>query len=345
LPTQQEEIVIPRDLKMPMVLSREDLRDLLTMPEVIEAVEEGFVLYKKGLCTVPVRMPVKLEKSEGLFLFMPASVEEEGAFGTKIVSVFPKNPAVGLPTIDAVYLLNDPATGRFLALMDGILLTSIRTGATSAVATKHLARKDASTLGIIGTGAQAAFQAEGVCAVRPIERVWAYDLDRESARRFAAKAAGSLGIPVEVAPSPREVVAASDVLVTVTTSAEPVFDGRDLKPGTHINAVGTYNPEIREIDDETVKRSRIVVDTYEGCLAEAGDLLIPMKAGVISRESIHADLGEIILGLKPGRTGDDEITLFESVGFALEDLKAALLAYEKARAQGVGLELSLEGTP
>lgn len=327
---------------MPILLSRENLRELLTLPEVIEAVENGFIQHKKGLCTVPVRMPVRTEKSEGLFLFMPACVEKENSFGTKIVSVFPKNRDVGLSTLYAVYLLNDPTTGQFLALMDGILLTAIRTGATSAVATKHLARKDASTLGIIGSGAQAAFQAEGICAVRPIQNIFAYDLDPESAQRFAHTASKSLGIPVQVAASPGEVVTRSDVLVTATTSTTPVFNGDDLKPGTHVNAIGTYSPEIREIDDMTVKRARIVVDTYEGCLAEAGDLLIPMKSGAISRESIHADLGEIILGQKPGRTRDDEITLFESVGFALEDLVAARVAYEKAKRRRIGLEFSLE---
>ena len=327
---------------MPILLSRENLRELLTMREVIEAVGKGFIQYKKGLCTVPVRMPVRTEKTEGLFLFMPACVEKENSFGTKIVSIFPKNREVGLSTIYAVYLLNDPTTGQFLALMDGILLTAMRTGATSALATKHLARKDATKLGIIGTGAQAAFQAEGICAVRPIQSISAYDRDPGTVQRFSKTASENLGIPVEVAASPREVVTQSDVLVTVTTSTVPVFNGNDLRPGTHINAIGTYSPEIREIDDVTVKRARIVVDTYEGCMAEAGDLLIPMRAGVISEESIQADLGEIILGQKPGRERDDEITLFESVGFALEDLVAAFLAYEKAKKKGIGLEFSLE---
>jgi len=327
---------------MPILLSRKDLRKLLTMGEVIEAVEKGFCEYKAGRCAVPVRLPVKIEKAEGVFLFMPSYLEREGSFGTKIVSVFPGNLSLGLSTLQSVYLLNDPTTGEFLALMDGILLTGMRTGATSAVATKHLSRKDAETLGIIGTGAQATFQVEAICKVRSIRRILVYDKDQGMAENFSKIAFESLQIPVKVMPTPREVITDSDILVTVTTSKVPVFDGRDLKAGTHINAVGAYSPEMREVDEVTVKNSKIVVDTYEGCMAEAGDLLIPMRDGKLSKESIYADLGEIVLGKKPGRIRDDEITLFESVGFALEDLVTARLAYQKAKERGMGVEFRLD---
>ncbi len=326
---------------MPLILSRKDLRKLLAMTDVIEAVERGFREYKTGGCIVPVRMPVPIEKAEGIFLFMPAYLEQEGFFGTKIVSVFPGNVARALSTIQAAYLLNDPTTGEVLALMDGILLTAMRTGATSALATKYLSRKDAEVLGIIGAGAQAPFQAEAVSKVRPIRRIGVYDKERKVAENFSEAVSKSLGIPVHVMVSPREVVVSSDILVTVTTSTVPVFDGLDLKAGTHINAVGAYTPEMRELDDLTIRRSKIIVDTYEGCMAEAGDLLIPMRNGNLSRENIYADLGEIILGQKPARTREDEITLFESVGFALEDLVVASLAYRRAKERGTGLEFTL----
>ena len=326
---------------MPVILSRRELGQILTMTEVIEAVENGFGEYKKGRCIVPVRMPVRVRKVEGLFLFMPAYLEKENAFGTKMISIFPDNPSQGLSTLQAAYMLNDPTTGEFLALMDGILLTAIRTGATSAVATKHLSRKDSVVLGIIGTGAQAPFQTEAICAVRPIRRILAHDKAHERAERFAMSVSESLKIPIEIMGSPGEVVASSDILVTVTTSSVPVFDSQDLKAGTHINAVGAYSPEMRELDEATVKRARIVVDTYEGCLAESGDLLIPMRTGQLSEDSIHADLGEIVLGQKPGRMRDDEITLFESVGFALEDLVTARLAYQRAKERGIGTEFGL----
>ncbi len=327
---------------MPLLLSRGDLKQLLSMREVIEAVESGFGEYKAGRCVVPVRMPVRIDKAEGVFLFMPAYLEKESAFGTKVISVFPGNLSRGLSTLQAGYLLNDSTTGEFLALMDGIFLTAMRTGATTAVATKYLAREDSTVLGIIGTGAQAPFQTEGICTIRPIKRVVAYDKDSESARRFSESSSERFEIPVEVANSAREVVLQSDILVTVTTSKKPVFDGRDLKPGVHINAIGAYAPEMRELDEVAVKRARIFVDTYEGCLAEAGDLLIPIRDGKLSRESIQADLGEIVLGEKPARTGDQEITLFKSVGFALEDLVTARLAYVRAKESRMGLDFGLE---
>jgi len=329
---------------MPILLSRKDLRRVLTMADVIEAVEKGFREYKTGHCAVPVRMPVKIEKAQGIFLFMPSYLEREGSFGTKIVSVFPRNLRLGLSTLQSVYLLNDPTTGEFLALMDGVLLTGMRTGATSAVATKYLSRKNAETLGIIGTGAQAMFQAEAICNVRPIRRILVYDKEPERAKNFSRNAFETLQIPVKMMPTPQQVVIGSDILVTVTTSSIPVFDGRDLRDGTHINAVGAYTPEMREIDEVTVKKSKIVVDTYEGCMAEAGDLLIPMRDGKLSKDEIYGDLGEIVLGRKAARTRDDEITLFESVGFALEDLVTARLAYQKAKEKGMGIEFRLDET-
>jgi len=326
---------------MAVILSQNDLRQVLTMDEVIEAVERGFDEYKTGHCFVPVRMPVKIKREDGIFLFMPAYLEKQNAFGTKMISVFRGNPARGLSTLQAAYMLNDPTTGQLLALMDGILITAMRTGAASAVASRYLARNDSRVLGIIGTGAQARFQAEAICAVRPIREIVAFDRNEETAQRFSETISQTLGIPAKVVASPRNAVIRSDILVTSTTSTEPVFNGDDLKPGTHVNAVGAYTPEMRELDDVTVEKARIVVDTYEGCMAEAGDLLIPMRAGRLSSERIYADLGEIVLGQKPGRMENDEITLFESVGFALEDLVTARLAYQKAMERGIGLEFNL----
>jgi ornithine cyclodeaminase/alanine dehydrogenase-like protein (mu-crystallin family) len=312
------------------------------MADVVEAVEHGFGEYKKGRCFVPVRMPVQIEREEGVFLFMPAYLEGEPSFGTKMISVFPGNLKYGLSTLQAIYILNDPRTGELLALMDGILLTAMRTGAASAVATKYLARKDASVVGVIGTGAQAPYQVLGVSLVRPIRQILAFDTDKKRAKEFSETLSRDLGIGAEAVASPRDVVVNADILVTVTTSREPVFRGADLKPGTHINAVGAYTPEMREIDDVTVRKARIVVDTHEGCMAEAGDLLIPLQEGIIDEQRIYADLGEIVLGRKSGRRDAEEITLFESVGFALEDLVTARLALQRAREKGKGLGFSLE---
>ncbi|MGD9066061.1 MAG: ornithine cyclodeaminase family protein, partial [Desulfobacterales bacterium] len=254
----------------------------------------------------------------------------------------PNNLQRGLSTIQGVYMLNDPTTGELLALMDGIFLTSLRTGAASAIATKYLARQDAAKLGIIGSGGQAAYQLAAICEVRPIRQIYVYDTDSQSAREFSETASQDLKLPVMAVDSAHEVVISSDILVTATTAKEPVLDGNEVKPGTHINAVGYQGPTSRELDTITVKKARIIVDTYEGCMAEAGDLLVPIEKGEFSKEDIYADLGDIICGHKKGRIDDTEVTLFESVGFALEDLVTASAAYHKAREKGVGLEFKLD---
>jgi ornithine cyclodeaminase/alanine dehydrogenase-like protein (mu-crystallin family) len=205
-----------------------------------------------------------------------------------------------------------------------------------------LSRPDSNVLGIIGTGGQAIHQAEAICVVRPIREILAYDREKETLQKFSKLASEELKLQINIVDSPRDVVLRSDILVTATTSAEPVFDGENLRPGTHINAIGNHRPEKREIDDVTIRKSIVIVDTYEGCLTESGDLLIPISEGIFSKENIHADLGELVTGRKASRTSDDEVTLFKSVGFALEDLVTAQVAFQKARDKGIGLEFHLE---
>lgn len=327
---------------MSILLSRKDLKELITLTDVIRAVEEGFRQYHMGQCNIPVRKEMRIDENQGMFLFMPAYMKSENAFGTKIVSVFPNNLQRGLSTIQGVYMLNDPATGELLAVMDGIFLTALRTGATSAVATKFLARKDAAKLGIIGSGGQATFQAAAICEVRPIREIYVYDTNAQSAREFSKTASRDLKLPVTAVNSSREAVIRADIVVTATTATKPVFNGEDLKPGTHINAIGYQSPSSRELDTTTMRKARIVVDTYEGCMAEAGDLLIPIEQGKLSEADIYADLGEIVSEHKKARSNDTEITLFKSLGFALEDLVTARTAYRKARDNGVGLEFKFD---
>jgi alanine dehydrogenase len=327
---------------MSILLSRKDLKELITMTDAIRAVEEGFRHYHKGQCDIPVRKEMRINENQGMFLFMPAFMKSDNAFGTKIVSVFPNNLQRNLPTIQGLYMLNDPTTGELLALMDGTYLTALRTGAASAVATKSLARKEAAILGIIGSGGQAAFQATAICEVRPIREIYVYDSNSQSAREFCETASRDLKLSVTAVNSSQEAVMRADILVTATTATEPVFDGDDLKPGTHINAIGYRSPSSRELDTATMKKARIVVDTYEGCMAEAGDLLIPIQRGELSEDDIYADLGEIVSGHKKGRTSNTEITVFESVGVALEDLVTALAAYRKAKQKGIGLEFKFD---
>jgi ornithine cyclodeaminase/alanine dehydrogenase len=323
------------------VITRGDLESILTMEEVIEAVERAFANYARGRWVIPPRTHFDLP--EGVILYMPSflSPEEggEGISGAKLVSVFPRNPEKGHPLIYGLYLLYDPTTGSPLALMDGIYLTGVRTGAASAVATKYLSRKDSKALGIIGTGVQAGFQLMAILAVRAIEVCYVFDSIEDKARRFAQDYSGRPRVNLEVLPSADEVVGKSDVVVTATTSPKPVFSGSSVRKGTQLNVIGAFTPETREVDSETVKRACIFVDSYEGALREAGDLLIPMGEGVISRDHIRGELSEVVIGMKPGRTTDAEITLFKSVGFAIEDAATAGLAYAKALKGGIGTQI------
>lgn len=322
-----------------LILNKTDLEELLPMEEVLEVLEAGFREVKEGRCVVPVRFHLSVEDNQGQFLFMPALLPGLKQSGTKIVSVFPQNASMGKPTIYATYLLNDPVTGELLALMEGATLTGIRTGGASGLATRYLAREDSQVLGIIGTGFQSYFQFKAVQAVRPIEEVWAYDLDPRSLERFCMKLAPF--VKVHPASSPAEAVRRSDILVTATTSKTPVFLGKDLKSGTHINAIGAFRPDMREADEETILKATVVVDTYEGCLSEAGDLLIPMREGKWKKEAIRGDLGDLVTGRKKGRRSPGEITFFKSVGFAMEDAVSAYRAYEKAIREGKGQRVEI----
>ncbi len=325
------------------VISRKDLENILAMEEVIEAVEAAFTDYAQGRWVIPSRTHFTLP--EGIMLHMPSflssGTEGKGILGAKLVSVFPGNPEKGLPLIYGLYLLCDPPTGRPLALIDGVYLTGIRTGAASAVATKYLSRKDSRALGIIGTGVQAGFHLMAILAVREIEVCYLFGRMEDRARRFTEDYSDKLGVNLEVLSSADEVVGKSDVVVTVTTSPTPVFSGSSLREGTHLNVIGAFTPETREVDSETVKKASLFVDSYEGALSEAGDLLIPMKEGVISRQDIRAELSEVVTGIMPGRTTEDEITLFKSVGFAIEDAAVARLAYDRALEKGIGTQIEV----
>lgn len=328
-----------------LVLGRADLEKLLTPREVIDALAAAFRRHAAGLTHVPPRGVVPIT-GDGVLLLMPAVERAEAAggaraAGAKLVTYYADNRARGAPTIHATYVLLDGPTGRPLALLEGTYLTALRTGATSALAAEHLARPDARRLVCFGAGAQAAFQLRCLAAVRPIERVDVIGRDPVRARVFAETMGGELGIPVAVAADARAALREADLVTCATTSAAPVVTGADLRPGTHVDAVGAFRPDAREVDTETVRRARVVVDTYAGALDEAGDVLIPMKEGALSREGLTAELAELVTGTKPGRRSAGEITFFKSVGFALEDLATAAFAYCLARARGTGTEIAL----
>jgi ornithine cyclodeaminase/alanine dehydrogenase-like protein (mu-crystallin family) len=311
------------------------------MREAVEAVKSAFVQLSTGRATVPLRTPVEVPAHNGVTLFMPAYLAEDDQMAIKVVSVFNDNVAKGLPLIHALVVVVDATTGRPQAAMDGTYLTALRTGAASGAATDLLARKDARKVAIFGAGAQGRTQLEAVCAVRPIEQAWVFDLNAEQAEAYAAEMSKRLSLSVGVAPSPAGALRQADVVCTATTATQPVFSDGDLPPGVHINAVGAYTPHMQEIPIGTVVRSKIVIDHFESSLAEAGDLIIPLNQGRISRDDIHGELGEIAAGLKPGRTSDDEITFFKSVGVAVQDVATAARVLAVAEQLDLGVNVSL----
>ncbi|MFB3854588.1 MAG: ornithine cyclodeaminase family protein [Vicinamibacterales bacterium] len=327
---------------MALLLNRNDVRNLLDMPDAIAAVEKAFRELAAGQVDMPQRAAVHVPAHRGLHLSMPAWVGGGvSGLGVKIVTVYPDNPSKHhLPTVLAIVLLNDPETGNPVALMDAGYMTAVRTGAVSGVATKYMARADAQTVGVFGAGVQAETQLEAMCAVRKIRSATVYDVDAGRAKDYASRMSARCSIDVVAAQNARDAVEGQDIVVTASTAREPVFDGRWLAAGQHINAVGAHTPSTRELDTATVVRSRVVADLPEACLVEAGELIIPISEGAIGKDHIRGGLGDVVSGAIPGRQADADITLFKSVGLALQDVAVARLVYDRARGNGAGKEFS-----
>lgn len=317
-----------------LALGAEEVASACPMQECIEEMSRAFALEAEGKFRSPLR--TRLTTPKGDVLVMPSMADrarEEGS--VKVVSIFPKN--VGkTPTVSAVVLLLDGESGEAKALLEGRTLTAIRTGAVSGLSCRFLARRDSKTLGIVGAGGQAFHQVSGVVAALPqIESVKVYS--RSLARSKAlARECRALDVQSRAEEEVGRCVEGSDVIVTATTSSTPVFDGRKVGSGTHVIAMGAYRPEARELDSSLVSRASIFVDSREAALEEAGDLLIPMVEGLISKDSIRAELSELVTGSRRGRTSDSEVTLFKSVGLALEDNAAGWLAYRRALKKRIG---------
>jgi ornithine cyclodeaminase/alanine dehydrogenase-like protein (mu-crystallin family) len=327
-----------------LILTADDVREALPMDETIEAMKSAYASLSDGKAEVPLRTRLSVPPQEAVSLFMPAYVQTEGgdALAVKVVSLFPKNPERGLAFIQAAVLVLEADTGRPVALLEGSSLTAIRTGAGSGAAVDLLSRADSRVVAVFGAGAQGRTQLEAACSAREIEKAWVFDPTVERAKSFVQEMAGSGSIPTDlrVASSPEEALAEADIVCTATTSNTPVFVDADLKSGTHVSAIGSYTPEMQEVPAETVTRALVVVDSRSATLAETGDLLQPMQAGLFGEEHISAELGEIILGRKPGRQSPEQITYFKSVGVAVQDAMAAQLALQNARKMGLGTEVS-----
>src|SRR5215470_3762968 len=329
---------------MMRLLTRSDVQRSISMREAVEVVKRAFSELSTGRADVPLRIALWRPGCDGVTLVMPGYLCDSGSLAVKVVSVHNRNAERNLPLINAVVILIDPATGQAVAAMEGGYLTALRTGAGSGAATDLLARQDAEVAAIIGAGAQARAQALGLTAVRPIKRIWVYSRRREQVDEMIGEMGPQLGPSIELlaANSPSQAVREALVVCASTTSSTPVFDGADLRPGVHVNGVGSYKPEMQEVDCVTLRRaSKIVVDSREAAMAEAGDLIIAIGRGEIRPSDVYAEIGEIAAGLKPGRQDDDEITYFKSVGNAAQDAAVAQAVYQRALQEGLGVEVDL----
>lgn len=322
------------------VLTADDVRRALPMSRAIEVMRSAFSQLSANEADVPMR--TRLETDRGLILLMPAFLRRTREIGFKMVSIWGDNPSQGLPVVIALAMVIDPDTGQPLALINGEALTAVRTGAGGGLAADLLARPDAGIVTVFGAGVQARAQLEAVCEVRQIKEVRIFGRTPSSVEAFAKEVTNWPDAPaVSVAGSREEAVVGADIIITATTSEQPVFDGRDLSAGTHITGVGSYAPHMQEVDEETVQKAKIVVDSLQACLAEAGDLVIPLEKNVISKLDIHAELGQIINGDRPARESADEITFFKSVGVAVQDAAAANEILRTAEAEGLGTVVRL----
>jgi alanine dehydrogenase len=326
-----------------LILSEQDLRSLLKLGDVVGAVEEGFRALGRGDVRAPERLHLDIPESRAVMLEMPAytrSLWGRSALGTKIVSVFNQNAERELDSVQSVYVLLDGETGVPLAVMDGKYITGIRTAATSALATRYMASPDPKRLGVFGAGVQARFHIEAMLVTGEVESISITSRSQENAHALADYVRSLYSIECEVVGAERTVTE-SNLICTCTSAGTPLFDGKWLRSGSHINAVGSFTPATRELDTEAIRRSRVIIDAEWAAGRETGEILIPISEGAITHEHVTGSLAQVVSGEVEGRTSSDEITIFKSSGLAIEDLVAAQLAYDRARAEGIGTEVPL----
>jgi alanine dehydrogenase len=325
---------------MALLLSKSDVIGVLDMKSTVDIVEKAFAELYNGSANMPQRTPIAVPDNEGVALFMPAYLKQLGAIGAKIVTVYKNNvPKYGMPTVLGTIIILDEKTGNAEAIMDGGYITAMRTGAVSGVATKYMANKNAKVAAIIGSGVQAKTQVWATCVAHNFENYLVYSVDPpETIDNFCKEMQEKHGIPFTRANSIEDAVRQADVLTLATSAKDPIIDGDWLKSGCHINGIGSHAPAMREIDSKTVQKSRIIADLTSACMAEAGDFIIPINEGAWSQDKIAGDLGAVVAGKVPGRTSENEITLFKSVGLAIQDISTALVVFNLAKEKGVGKE-------
>ena len=326
-----------------LFLNASEIEKVLPMVEVIPAMKDAYAALSSGKAQIPIRTQLSLKESDAVTLFMPAYLHhgQQQVLSLKAVSVFPHNTDLDLPIIHAAVLVLDPQNGKLQAVLEGSRLTALRTGGASGAATDVLARADCQVGAIFGAGVQGRTQLQAICTVRSLERVWVFDPDRSRANELVEELAGQGPIPddLRVADSPSQAVQNADLICTATTSQQPVFEVVDLKPGTHINGVGSFKPDMIEISPDVIKKASVFVGSREGVLAEAGEILAAVQLGLIDRSDL-VELGDVILQNTTGRVASDQITFFKSVGVAVQDAAAAHLALKNARRMGLGREIN-----
>ena len=321
---------------MPVLLSEQDVRVVLSMGDLIGAMEAALVRFSSREVAQPLRTVIEVGLQKAFFGVMPACIPNPPVLGTKIVSVFPSNTAAGLPTHLATIVLLDSMTGELLAIVDGRFITEARTAAVSAVSVKLLARRDASRLAIIGSGVQARSHLEAIGLARDLFEVRVWSPNEDNCAAFAREMQPRCSAPIVIARSAQDAVDGADLVVLATASRHAVVGNEWIGAGAHVCAVGACRPTHREMDTALVSRARLFVDSREGALAEAGDVVLPIAEGAFDHSHIAGELGEVASGAVSGRASPTEITIFKSLGMAVEDIAAAHLAYVKAAERGLG---------
>jgi ornithine cyclodeaminase/alanine dehydrogenase len=327
--------------KIMLVLSEQQVQSLIDIDELIGVLEQAHIQYSTGKAVMPVRLVVPLSEIQGRVTSMPGYLNEDQALGMKVVTYFQENPKRNLPAILATIMLFSSDTGKIIATMDGSYITAVRTACASALATRALANPQTRVLGILGAGVQARAHIRALTHVRTIEKIKLYSPSGTSAAAIQKEMQPQIKARIEIVKSAEEAVRDADLLTTVTTAREPIVKAEWLKPGVHINAVGSHRPDLREIDGATLARAKLIVDSRDAVMAECGDILLALKEKSITENAIHAEIGEVLAGKKSGRTSAGEITLYKSVGIAIQDVAAAHLVYRKALEQNVGSDVDI----
>ena len=324
-----------------LLLSEKQVQDLIDIDELIATLEQAHIQCSTGRAVMPVRLVVPLPQIHGRITSMPGFLNDDNALGMKVITYFQDNPKRGLPAILATIMLFSVETGKMIAVMDGSYITAIRTACASAMATRALANRETPVLGILGAGVQARAHIQALSRVRKLQQIKIYSPSGISATKIRKDMESDVGFGVKVAASAEDAVKHSDIVVTVTTAKEPILKSEWLNAGVHINAVGSHRPDLREVDGATLARAKVVVDSREAIMTECGDILLALKEKSIPEDVIHAEIGEVLAGMKSGRESAGEITLYKSVGIAIQDVAIANLVYHRALDRKVGTQVEI----